>query len=188
MLQHTYSVVFTPKGYGVCENDGGPRVRGIQQRHVSALSNAFEVFHVNFSLFRAPKSKDGVRQIACPQPRCIIDVSVSTHPASLSQVPVRKRNRRQKFCHWILHEREEGRLQSAEICGIINALYFLLRLCEIKLSLYIPVSNWVMHVFVTCSFKEVARMIRAATNCYGIFILWFVCQLFSWLIAWSFSL
>ena len=28
--------------------------------------------------------------------------------ASLSQVPVRKRDRRQKLCYWILHEGKEG--------------------------------------------------------------------------------
>lgn len=153
MLQHTYDFVFIPSGYGVREKDGGTGVCGIQQCHVSVLSNALEVFYVSVSLFSAPKSKDGVRQIACPLPRCIIDVSVSNHPASLSQVPVRKRNRRQKFCHWILHEREEGRLQNAEICGIRNALIFccvclsliFTHLCQTEWCMFlshVPLKSW----------------------------------------------
>ncbi len=107
---------------------------------MSVLLNQFEMFYVNISSFSTPKLKDSVRQIACPLPYCIIDVSVLTTSAALSQVPVRKRNRRQKFCHWILHEREEGQLQNAEICRFINAFYSLVRLFEIKLNVYIPVS------------------------------------------------
>lgn len=124
-ILHTYDLFFfVRQGHGVCEKDDRPRVCGIQQCHVSVLSNAFKVFYVNISLFCGAKWKkqNSARQIARSLPCCIIDVWVVTYSASLSQVPVRKRNGRQKLCHWILHERKEGQSQDAEIWGIINVL------------------------------------------------------------------
>lgn len=90
------------------------------------------VFYVNMSMFCTHK-------LPVPLPCCIIDASVLTHSVCPSQVPVRKRNGWQKFCHRILHEREEGRLQNAVICGIRNAFWFLVHLFE--MNIYRPISK-----------------------------------------------
>lgn len=67
-ILHTYDLFFfVRQGHGVCEKDDRPRVCGIQQCHVSVLSNAFKVFYVNISLFcRANWKKQKQCQANCP--------------------------------------------------------------------------------------------------------------------------
>lgn len=70
--EHGKCCLFVVPGHGVCEKDGRPGVRGIQQCHVSALSDKFEAFEVNVSSER----RYSVGQIACRLLCCIIDVSI----------------------------------------------------------------------------------------------------------------